>query len=256
LATQWVYRSTNHLLLKPCSIASNKILQAEDALTHVHGFDFTLKGILPVWEGFEPLQRLQVEPPKGPSQWQAAYPRARRGTASALSATAPRNLQDKKFGNYLMAIEWLNNRNTLSRVEPMGLPKSSKKLAQRQLGLSLVGWNYSDNELEAEITKYVGWRCHLHSLTEGSGGRGNIVVQVERHVGQCSWARQIKPSISLVGAEVDTHRMRVPDIEAGFRRKSSTTLGSFARRVSSTALRRNFRLGPMERPLSDTGRPP
>jgi hypothetical protein len=55
-----------------------------------------------------------------------------------------------------MALEWLNNRNTLSRVEPISLPKSSKKLAQRQLGLSLVGWNYSDSELEAEITKYVG----------------------------------------------------------------------------------------------------
>jgi hypothetical protein len=55
-----------------------------------------------------------------------------------------------------MAVEWLNNRNTLSRGEPISLPKSSKKLAQRQLGLSLVGWNYSDNELEAEIAKYVG----------------------------------------------------------------------------------------------------
>lgn len=94
-----------------------------------------------------------MEPPKTSSQWQAAVPRARRGTASALSVTAPRAIQDRKFGNYVAALEWLNKRNTQSRLEQISLPKSTKKLAQRQLGLSLVGWNYSDSELEAEIVR-------------------------------------------------------------------------------------------------------
>ncbi|KIM30639.1 hypothetical protein M408DRAFT_15552 [Serendipita vermifera MAFF 305830] len=133
---------------------SNKILQAEDALTHIHGFDFTLRGILPIWEGLEPLPRLQMEPPKIPSQWQAAVPRGRRGTASALSATAPRAILDRKFGNYVAAVEWLNKRNTSSRMDTVTVPKSTKKPMQRQLGLSLVGWNYSDGELETEISKW------------------------------------------------------------------------------------------------------
>lgn len=139
-------------LLFRTSIASNKVLQAENALMHIHGFDFTLKGVLPVWEGFSPLSRLSMDQPSSSTQWQPTQ-RGRR-TSSALSATAPRGVTDKKFGNYVAAVEWLNKRNTDSRVEPMTLPASSKKHAQRQLGLSLVGWNLSDGEMELQISEY------------------------------------------------------------------------------------------------------
>lgn len=134
------------------STASNKVLQAENALMHVHGFDFTLKGVLPVWEGFQSLSRLAVDSASTSAQWQATQ-RGRR-TSSALSVMAPRGIVDKKFGNYVAAVEWLNKRNTDSRVEPITLPSSSKRHAQRQLGLSLVGWNFSDADMELQISGY------------------------------------------------------------------------------------------------------
>ncbi|KAG8834476.1 hypothetical protein FRC17_008532 [Serendipita sp. 399] len=133
---------------------SNKFLQAEDALTHIHGFDFTLKGILPIWEGFSPLQRLASEPSKPPTQWQPAVQKSQRRLSSALSATAPRNIQDNKFGKYNAAVEWLNRRNADSRTGTISFPPSSQKTAQRRLGLSLVGWNISDEEMNLLIREW------------------------------------------------------------------------------------------------------
>ncbi|KAG8827421.1 hypothetical protein FRC19_003219 [Serendipita sp. 401] len=126
---------------------SNKFLQAEDALTHIHGFDFTLRGVLPIWEGFPPLQKLTAEPSKRTAQWQPAVQRSQRRLSSALSATAPRNTQDTRFGNYVSAVEVLNRRNADSRTGSITFPSSSQKVAQRRLGLSLVGWNISDEEM-------------------------------------------------------------------------------------------------------------
>lgn len=166
---------------------SNKILQAEDALTHIHGFDFTLKGVLSVWEGFQHLPLLATEPPKTPSQWQAPVQRGRR-VSSALSATAPRGLQDKHFGNYAAALDWLNRRNTDSRSEVISLPKRSSKVKQRMLGLSLVGWNLSDIEMETHITQWEqersSGRAACWSVFMGNIDRGIAILgrsNDERH---------------------------------------------------------------------------
>jgi hypothetical protein len=144
--------------------ASNKILQAEDALSHIHGFDFTLKGVWSVWEGLRPLSRLSMEPHKL-TQWQPPVQRSGM-RESALSATAPRIVHDRKFGNYTAAVEWLNRRNTESRVELLTLPKSSSKLPQRRLGLSLVGWNKSDSEIAALIDELVMLKLYFVTLTD------------------------------------------------------------------------------------------
>jgi hypothetical protein len=105
-----------------------------------------------------------MEPIKQSTQWQPPVQRNGR-RESALSATAPRVVYDKKFGNYTAAVEWLNRRNAESRVELLTLPKSSSKLPQRRLGLSLVGWNKSDNEIEALIDELVITKPYLVTLT-------------------------------------------------------------------------------------------
>lgn len=107
-----------------------------------------------------------MEPPKPPTQWQPPVQRSGR-RASALSATAPRTVQDKKFGSYTAAVEWLNRRNNEPRLDILTLPKASNKLPQRRLCLSLVGWDISDSDLEGMIDECVVFESGLVVLTEG-----------------------------------------------------------------------------------------
>lgn len=136
---------------------SNKLLQAdvEDAFRHIHGFDFVLKGVQPIWEGFKPLQRISSEPPNQPTQWRPVVQRGQRRGSSALSATAPRGFQDAKFGHYPTAVEWLNKRNRgKATIDMIMFPRSSQRKPQRELGLALVGWNYTDAELNQLIRSW------------------------------------------------------------------------------------------------------
>ena len=153
---QWLHSKLRRSSVSRCSSDkdSNKLLQAdvEDAFRHIHGFDFVLKGIQPIWEGFRPLQRLISEPQNPPTQWRPVVQRSQRRGSSALSATAPRGVQDAKFGHYASAVEWLNKRNRgKATLDPITFPRSSQRKPQRELGLALVGWNHSDAEFNQLI---------------------------------------------------------------------------------------------------------
>lgn len=72
------------------------------------------------------------------------------------------------------------------------LPKASLKLPQRRLGLSLVGWNAPDRELEDMIEKYSTYfaqkaRLSFHLFIAYSDGKTNAHL-LEQHAGQYSWA--------------------------------------------------------------------
>ena len=108
---------------------------------HVHGFDFTMKGVLQIIEGFPPLD------PLSPVKVQQQHP-ARRFRGNIVASLQE---SDRHFGDYHAALDWILHRKDVGRLEYMGLPRLSKKAIERRLALSLIGWGHSDKEFELLI---------------------------------------------------------------------------------------------------------
>ena len=112
---------------------------------HVHGFDFTMKGVLQIIEGFSPLEPLSPANPANGVQQQHPARRFRGNVFPSLQES------DRHFGNYHEALKHILCRKHVGGLEYIGVPRLSKKTLERQLALSLVGWGYSDKELELLI---------------------------------------------------------------------------------------------------------
>lgn len=128
---------------------ANKVLRGDfprdSPPLHVHGFDFTMKGVLQILEGFSPLEPLSPANPANGVQQQHPARRFRGNVFPILQES------DRQFGDYHAAVEFILQRMHGGRLEYIGLPRSSKKTIERRLALSLVGWGYSDKDLEQLI---------------------------------------------------------------------------------------------------------
>ena len=130
---------------------ANKVLRGDlpkdSPPLHVHGFDFTMKGVFQIIEGFSPLDPLSPANPANGVQQQhpARRLRVRENVFASLQDS------DRHFGEYHAALDWILHRKDVGRLEYISLPRPSKKAIERRLALSLVGWGYSDKELELLI---------------------------------------------------------------------------------------------------------
>src|SRR5258708_6059426 len=129
---------------------ANKVLRGDfprDAPPmHVHGFDFTMKGVLQIIEGFPPLNPLS---PANPANGVQLHHPARRFRGNNVFASLQES--DRHFGDYHAALDWVLHRNYVGKLDYISLPRLSKKVIERRLALSLVGWGHSDRELELLI---------------------------------------------------------------------------------------------------------
>lgn len=64
------------------------------------------------------------------------------------SMSAARKGEDKQFGDWHAAVDWVLHRHRGRRWEHLGLPKMSKKTSERQLALALIEWDQPDKELD------------------------------------------------------------------------------------------------------------
>ena len=134
--------------------------------SRVYGFDFTCQGVLSIWEGFPSLSH-KIPPPEDKER--IVLHSDQQGTPSNLNlSTAGRtssgrghrrpSSRNKSAGDssrhhYENAIVAMNGRRMHVKKDLPSAAVQSSKVARRQFGLSLCGWDYSDAEFKHEIEK-------------------------------------------------------------------------------------------------------
>jgi hypothetical protein len=135
--------------------------------SRVYGFDFTCQGVLSILEGFPSLTH-KIPPPDDKER--ATLHADQQGTTSNLSlnttgrttsgrghrraSSRNKSAGDSSRYHYETAVLVMNGRRMhgVKKDLPAAAAQSSK-VARRQFGLSLCGWDYCDAEFKREIEK-------------------------------------------------------------------------------------------------------
>ncbi|KDQ21229.1 hypothetical protein BOTBODRAFT_168544 [Botryobasidium botryosum FD-172 SS1] len=120
-------------------------------------FDFTFKGVQAIWEGFPPTRpidqtetSLQVGPSRKTTPPTISHGPSSAGRAPKRSQVRQRSAQETQRDEFDKAVNVL----MLGRFDGRGVPAlsvSTTKVNRRILALSIVGWDFPDDEFQEEM---------------------------------------------------------------------------------------------------------